>query len=217
MTAGIRDLRQMQVAFQKLGGLTDGVPDCSIAVTPSARLVGTCGMKKTVNRVFPTDPTGLMSSHILGRYYDPSLLCEIPITTGEEGLTFQQLPWYLSMGVQSGALGALVAGGRTWTYTPDLVNGDMPDLTTIRYGDNAAVWQTTCAFARQLTISAAAQGPWQMEADIIGRDMSNTYLYAGYGLYGTSPVAYSPYSDMFFESIVYPDPLETILGQNTSL
>ena len=216
MTKGIRDLRQMQIAFQKLGGLTGGVPDCSIAVDPSARLVGTCGMKKTVNRVFPADPTGLMSSHILGRHYDPWLLCEVPLGTGEEGLTFQQLPWYLAMGVQSGILGVGVNNDKTWTFLPDLVNGDMPDLATIRYGDNAAVWQTTCAFARQLVLSGAAQGPWQMEADVIGRDMKNTYLYHGYGLYGDYPVAYSPYYDMFFESVVYPSPLETILGQKTS-
>ena len=214
-TKGIKDLRQTQIAFQKVGGLTDGLPDCSIAVDPSARLVGTCGMKKSVNRVFPTDPTGLMSSHIIGRHYDPWLLCEVPITMGEEGLTFQQLPWFLAMGVKSGVAGV---GGTdtTWSFCPALTSGDMPDLATIRYGDNEATWQTTCAFARQLVISGAAQGPWQMDADIIGRDMSNTYLYHGYGLYGDYPVSYHPYYDMFFETIAYPTPLETILGQKTS-
>ncbi len=210
---GIKDLRQIQIAFQKD---EDGAPACSRAVDPSARLVGTCGMKKTVNRVFPTDPTGLMSSHIIGRHYDPWLLCEVPITTGEEGLTFQQLPWYLAMGVKGGEVPTDADPVFTWEFCPDLVNSDMPDLATIRYGDNQAVWQTTCAFARQLTISGAAQGPWQIDADVIGRDMDNTYLYHGYGLYGTYPVTYHPYYDMFFETIAYPTPLETILGQKTS-
>jgi hypothetical protein len=214
MTKGIRDLRQIQIAFQKD---EDDAPACSRAVTPTARLVGTSGMKKTVNRVFPAEPTGLMSSHIIGRHYDPWLLCEVPITTGEEGLTYQQLPWFLAMAVTSGVSGDGVGTPKTWEFCPSLTAGDMPDLATLRYGDNAAVWQTTCAFARQLVISAAAQGSWEIEADIIGRDMKNTYLYKGYGLYGDYPVAYSPYYDMFFETIAYPTPLETILGQKTSL
>jgi len=173
-------------------------------------------MKKNVNRVFPTEATGLTSSHIIGRHYDPWLLCEVPITTGEEGLTFEQLPWFLAMAVKAGVSGTGAGTNKTWSFCPALTAGDMPDLATIRYGDNAAVWQTTCTFARQLVISAAAQGPWQMDADIIGRDMKNTYLYKGYGLYGDYPVAYSPYYDMFFESIAYPTPLETILNQKTS-
>ena len=212
MTKGIRDLRQIQIAFQKVAGLTGGAPDCSIAVTPSARLAGTCGMKKTVNRVFPAEPKGLMSSHILGRHYDPWLLCEVPIGTGEDGLTFQQIVWYLAMGIQSGGTGT------TWAFVPNLTAGDLPDLATIRYGDNAAVWQTTCAFARQLVISGAAQGVWNMEADIVGRDMDNTYLYnLPYGMYGTYPTDYHPYYDIpFVAGIVHTGPLDPILGQKTS-
>ena len=203
----------MQIAFQMD---EDGEPACSRAVTPSARVVGKYGMKKTVNRVFPTEATGLIASHIIGRNYDPWLLCEVPMDTGDEALTYEQFPWYLAMGVKKGVTGEGVGLDKTWTYCPTLTAGDMPDLATIRYGDNAAVWQTTCAFARQLEISASFKGPWNMKADVIGRDMKNTYLYKGYGLYGDYPDPYSPYYDMFFETIAYPTPLNTILGQTTS-
>ena len=83
MTKGIRDLRQMQIGFQT---------DCATVATPTDRVVGAPGMRKLVNRVFPTESTGLMSSHIINRYYDPFVLCEVPIETGEEGLTFQCRP-----------------------------------------------------------------------------------------------------------------------------
>lgn len=197
---GIRDLRQMQIAFQKDGGN----PDCGTPATPSARLVGMCGMKKTVNRVFPAEATGLMSSHIISRYYDPFLLAEVPIETGEEGLTFEQLPWFLAMGVAKGKSGVGVGNAKTWTFCPDLADGDMPDVATIRYGDNAAVWESSCCFARQLVISSSFQSAWDMKADIIGRDALNNYYY------------YGSYYDQYFETVAYPTPLHTILGQMTS-
>ena len=191
MTKGVRDLRMIEIGFQD-----DFIPPAAgwdTCVVPTERLVGICGMKKIVNRVFPTEATGLMSSHIKERYYDPWIMAELPITTGEEGLTFQQLPWYLNMG----AVGVLNGTNGLWTFTPALTAADMPYPATIRYGDNALAWESCCCFARQLVISGAFQGPWNMDADIVGRDMK---IHA-------------------FESplLAYPTPLETILGQMTVL
>jgi len=159
----------------------------------TARLVGKCGMKKIVNRVFPTEATGVMSDHIISRYYDPWIMAELPISTGDEGLTFQQLPWFLNMG----AVGVLTGAAGLWTFTPTLTAADMPYPATIRYGDNALAWESCCCFARQLVISGAFQGTWNIEADIIGRDME----------------------EHAFETplLAYPTPLETILGQMTVL
>jgi hypothetical protein len=195
MVSGIRDLREAQIAFQAT---------CAAPEVPTDRLVGKVGMRKKVNRVFPADPTGLMSSHIMGRHYDPSILCEVPFETGEEGLTFQQLPWFLAMGAVGGVTPVGGPPAYTWTFCPDLEDSDLPDVATIRYGDNAAVWESSCCFARQLVISGAAQGVWGLEADIIGRDMQNSY-YSG--------AAYYP---KYFQDLPYPTPLQTILGQMTS-
>jgi len=148
-------------------------------------------MKKLVNRVFPTEATGLMSDHIISRYYDPWVMAELPIATGDEGLTYQQFPWFLSMG----AIGVLNSAAGIWTFTPALTTADMPYVASIIYGDNAGSWISHCCFARQLVISAAFQGPWNMEADIVGRDMAEDSL----------------------EDIAYPTPLNTILGQMTIL
>lgn len=179
MVQGIKDLRQIEIGFQV---------DCDTEAVAAVRLVGRCGMKKNIPRVFPSEPTGLMSSNILTRFYDPWVMAELPLTPGEEGLTFEQFPYYLAMGAVGGVTGP------AWAFIPDLVAGDLPSLATIRYGDNAGVWQSECCFARQLVISASSQSPWQIEADVIGRDMVVS--------------AFTPED--------YPVALETILGQMTT-
>ena len=190
MTQGIRDLRQIQIGFQ---GLATGTI-CATPATPTARLVGQCSMTKDPGRVFPTEATGVMSEHIINRSYDQYSMAPLSLTPGDEGVTFQQLPWFLAMGAEGGVTGTGTGTPKTWAFCPDLVNGDLPEVATIRYGDNARVWEASCCFATQLTISAASQAPWQISADVVGRDMETAS----------------------FETIAYPTGLETILGQMTS-
>jgi len=191
MTKGIRDLRQIEIGFQGVG---TGVV-CDTPAVTTERVVGICGMKKTPTLVFPTEATGLMSDHIINRAYEPFVMAELPLTPGDEGLTYEQIVYYLSMGVKGGVTGvAGVGADRVWTFAPDLAVGDFPEVATIHYGDNAQVWRSNCCFARQLIISAAYKAPWQIEADVIGRDME---VHA-------------------FDGHVYPTPLHVILGQLTS-
>lgn len=191
MARGVRDLRQIQIGFQTPAYPGAGWDTC---VAPTERVVGQCGMKKLVNRVFPTEATGVMSDHIIDRFYDPWVMAELPMTPGDEGLTYEQFILFLAMGVEAGVVGVAGVTDYTWTYQPAWTTADVPEVSTIRYGDNAGVWEVCSCFARNLVISAAFQGPWQIEADIIGRDMETAA----------------------FENIAYPDPLETILGQLTS-
>jgi len=100
-----------------------------------------------------------------------------------------------------GAVGGItvagtVADGYTWEFKPALTAADYPDTATIIYGDNAAQWRGVCCFGRQIVISSAFQGIWQVEMDTVCQDWDNT---------GVS-----------FETIAYPSPLDTILGQMTS-
>lgn len=197
MTTGVRDLRHIEISFQDtVVPPAVGWDTCQAATTD--RLLGTCGMKKVVNRVFPTEATGVMSDHIINRYYDKSILAELPISTGDEGLTFMQLPWYLNMG----AVGVLAGAGGLWTFAPTLTAADVPYPATIRYGDNVLAWESCCCFARQLVISGAFQGPWNMEADIVGRDMVEHAFESPLLPYPTTTAG---------------APLETILGQMTVL
>jgi len=189
---GVRDLRQIQICKQT---------NCATPGTVTARLVGKCGIELDVGRVMPDEATGVMSKHIVDRHYDRYTLGQGPVTPGDEGATYEQICWYLGAAAIGGVTGG-VAGPeleQTWVYTPDLaaaVAMDAPDYLHIVYGDNAAQWEGTCCFARQLVISGAFQGIWQLEADMVCRNWDNTGVH--------------------FEVIPYPPVLTTILGQQTA-
>lgn len=191
-TKGVRDLRKIEICKQT---------DCATPGTVTARLVGKCGIELDVGRVQPDEATGVMSKHIVDRHYDRYTLAQGPLTPGDEGATYEQICWYLNVAAKGGVTGG-VAGAeseQTWVYTPDLaaaVAMDAPDYLHIIYGDNAAAWEGTCCFARQLVISAAYQGIWQLEADMVCRNWDNT---------GVS-----------FADVAYPVLLNTILGQQTA-
>lgn len=190
MPRGVRDLRQIQFCIQ---------PECDTSGTVVARIVGQCGIELDVGRVLPKEATGITASNIVDRMYDRYQLAEGPVTPGEEGATYQQLVWYLVMGCKGGAsVGPTGAGatGYTWTFEPSHTAIDEADTATIIYGDNAAQWQGTCCIGRQLVLSGAFQGIWQVEMDTVCRDWDNTGIN--------------------FETIAYPTPLNTILGQMTS-
>ncbi|HUV74813.1 MAG TPA: hypothetical protein VMW79_10925 [Anaerolineae bacterium] len=184
---GITDLRQIQICFQT---------NCATPGTVTARLIGTCGIDRETGRVLPTNPIGLMSKNIIGRAYDTYYSGVGPLATGEDGLTFQQIIWWLSMGTVGGVVPVPAAPVYTWTFAPDLDDGDLPDVAHLIYGDNAAEWEGTCGFGTQTKISAAFKAPWQIEMDTIWQNWDN--------------------AGVAFETIAYPTPLDTILGQMTT-
>lgn len=186
-TKGIRDLRKMEFCKQT---------DCATLGTVARRLVGQCGVIRNPSRVFPREATGLMSENILGRAYDTSLIGEGPLTPGEEGLTFQELTYYLGMGAVGGVSPTDADPVFTWDFCPDLVNGDMPDVITLIYGDNAAQWEGVCGFAKSLRLSGAFNAPWNLEADMVFQDWDNAAV--------------------AFEDLPWPSAyLDVMLGQKT--
>lgn len=184
MTRGIEDLRQLQICFQT---------DCATVGPPTARLIGTCGVNRETGKKFPTNPVGLMSKNILGRPYDLYHQGIGPLATGDDALTYQQIIWWLSMGTVGGITPAAAAPVYTWTFVPDLDDGDLPDVAHIIYGDNAAQWEGTCGFGTQTRLSAAFQSEWSAEMDTIWQNWDN--------------------EGVAFEVIEYPSPLDPILGQ----
>ena len=190
MTRGVRDLRQIQFCIQ---------PECDTSGTVIARIVGKCGIELDVGRVLPKEATGITASNIVDRMIDKYQLAQGPVTPGEEGATYEQLPWYLVMGTVGGATVGPVGNagiGYTWTFAPAHTTIDQADTGTIIYGDNAAQWQGTCCIGQQTVLSSAFQGMWQIELDTVCRDWDNTGI--------------------DFVDIAYPTPLNTILGQMTS-
>ena len=184
---GIKDLRQMQICFQAA---------CETPGTVTSRLVGTCGIDRETGRVLPTNPTGLMSKNILGRAYDTFYSGVGPLATPDDGLTYQQIIWWLSMGCVGGVVPAISGTGWSWTFAPDLDDGDMPDVAQLIYGDNAAQWQGTCGFGTETKISSAFKAAWQIDMATVWQDWDNAAV--------------------AFAAIVYPTPLDPILGQMTT-
>ena len=186
VSGGVRDLRKIQLGKE--------IYAYSTPVPPTTQLVGMINAVENRKRLYPGEATGIMSS--ARRVYDQSVKTELAFDAGEEGATFEQLIILLSMGVCGGVTPTPVApNGYRWLFSPDLDDGDVPDIYTMRLGDNMYCWEVEGVFARSLKISAATEESWKLTADLLGTDMD--------------PAA--------FEVILYPTPLETILAQMTSL
>jgi hypothetical protein len=186
VSGGIRDLRRIQIGKEVYGYATP--------VDPTTQLVGGMGVVENRNRIYPGEATGIMSA--ARRVYDQAVQAELAFDAGEEGATFEQLIILLSMGICGGVtptpVGAL---GYNWLFRPDLANGDVPDIYTIRIGDNRYCWEAEGVFARELHLSGATQESWKLTADLFGDQLTPAV----------------------FETIAYPTPLETILAQMTRL
>lgn len=99
-------------------------------------------------------------------------------------LSFEQILYYLYMGVKGGVT-PTGTGPYTYTFDPDEVSDPAPDTFTIerRISDMLAspgvddIEMEYC-FARQLTIRGAEgeEAVWQLEADIVGRQVSSSTL-----------------------------------------
>lgn len=85
---------------------------------------------------------------------------------------FEQLMWFLGMGVKGGVAGVLGVAAYLWTYSPTLTTGDIPDSYTIEYGDEQQAWETAYCIARSLTLSGAGKEVVKLEADLVGRQVT---------------------------------------------
>lgn len=186
LSSGVRDLRRVQLGVEQYGYATP--------VTPTAQLVGMLDGVEDRNRVFVDEATGIMSAH--RRTYDASVIANLSYDAGTEGATFEQLIYLLSMALKGDVIPTALGGGAyRWRYTPDLTNGDTPEIYTVRWGDNRYCWQAEGVCARSMSLGAESQAAWTLAAELFGDQKA--------------PSA--------FADISYPTPLETILGQMTTI
>jgi len=100
-------------------------------------------------------------------------------------LSFEQIGYFLGMGVKGAVAGAGGPPLYTYTYNPDEISDPAPDTYTIerRLSDMLAspgyddIEMEYC-FARQFTIKGAEgeEAVWQIDADIVGRQVTSTTL-----------------------------------------
>jgi len=121
---------------------------------------------------------------------------------------FEQLLWWLSMGVKGGVAGVQQALtlAYLWTYSPNLTAGNVPDTYTIEYGDEQQAWETEYCFARSLTLSGAGREAWKAELDIVGRQLTETTFT------GALELATGLEAPIFNKTLFYINPTWATLG-----
>lgn len=123
--------------------------------------------------------------HVLGRQslYEKALATRIFQQVGLKysgPAYYEQLLWWLGMGIKGGVSGAQQGGTAAylWTFEPTLASGDAPDSYTIEYGDEQQNFETEYCIARSLTLSGAPREPWKIDVDIVGRKMTESAITA---------------------------------------
>ncbi len=93
---------------------------------------------------------------------------------------YEQLLWFLGMTVKGGITGVQQAATAAylWTFQPLFTATNVPDTYTIEYGDDTQNWETEYCFCRNLKISGTGKAPMQLEADIVGRQLTESTVTA---------------------------------------
>lgn len=101
------------------------------------------------------------------------------ITTGKiqnlnvEGTTtFEDLGYFLGMGLKGGVTGSTDGGtppAYTYAYTPTLTDQDTPDTYTIQFGDNMQAYYAEYCFVKQMAIDVQIDALTKLTASIVGR------------------------------------------------
>ncbi len=160
-----------QLKLYQLGKEGAGTPGTPVAATK--KIVGDLGIE--------IEDEWERAAHVLGRQslYEIGRANRIFEQVGLKysgPAHFEQLLWWLGMGVKGGVTGVqqVEITAYLWTYTPTLTTGDAPDTYTIEYGDEQQNFETAYCFARSLTLSGGPREPWKAELDIVGRQMTES-------------------------------------------
>lgn len=128
----------------------------------------------------PTPPVGTLT-----RQGPTSITRKLAQIKAAGPLTFEQIGYFLGMGVKGAVAGTVGPPLYTYTYNPDEVSDPAPDTYTIerRLKDMLAApgyddIEMEYCFCRQFTIKGAEgeEAVWQIDADIVGRQVSTSTL-----------------------------------------
>lgn len=158
--SGIRAFRKIQIGKEATRGT---------AVPATAKLMGELTMKETLSLHRPELDVGRFSrintSEVAGRIAELSF---------KGGATFEQILYFLLMGVKGNITPTQPDGESTylWTFSPNLEASNVPDSFTVEYGDNVKAYESEYALASNLEISGAVDEALQLAADMFARQMT---------------------------------------------
>ncbi len=109
--------------------------------------------------------------------------------------TFEQLMYWLEMGIQGDVTPTPVGAAHLWTFTPNLTAAGTFNSFTLEHGDNIQAWETEFCMAREIEIAFAMNAAATVKATLFGRKKTPTS----------------------FTNSLAPPTVESIVGQNFKL
>jgi len=161
MASGIANLRKIQIGEETTA---KGTPAAATAV-----LLGELTMKETPTIVRPAEERANLAQHT--RSHKVANMAELQFK-GE--VTFEQLLYFLHMGILGDVTPVAGPSNKIWTFTPSLVAAGTYDSFTIEDGDDVQAWETEYCMASKIVITGGMNEPLQVTVDIFGRKMTQT-------------------------------------------
>lgn len=156
MAVGYVGLRQFQLGVESTLGT-------AVACTTVLRMQG--ALKDESKPEYPKEDVGYIRG--VGRAFIPKMDGTIEIKGTP--VTFEQLPYFLNMGVRGVAPVQDGAGsGRVWTHPFPTNTVLAPYTYTVRHGDNNQAELMTGTFCEELTIKGEAEKAWELDATLRG-------------------------------------------------
>lgn len=134
--SGSRTLRKIQIGKETNKG---------DAVAATARLLGTMTMKDTPTLYRPKEDRGSLAEFI--RSFKIANLAALSF---EADVNFEQILYWLHMGVLGGVTPSGGGDAKTWLFTPGISAPNAFNSFTIEFGDDVQAWETEYCLASQI-------------------------------------------------------------------
>jgi hypothetical protein len=181
MTYGVTALRKIQIGKESTKGT---------AVPATAALLGDLTMDEahTIHR--PEENRGNLAS------YTRSVKVGTEAKLSFQGdATFEQILYWLHMGMLGNVTPTGAGSAKTWLFTPDMDGAGVFDSFTIEHGNNIQAYEAEYCMASAIEIAFAMNAPTTIKVDIFGRQKTA----------------------VSFTTALTPPTVETILGQKWKL
>lgn len=158
---GLKTLSKLQLAIETTAG--------TAVTTATSKLTGMYKIEQQEMRtkVRPEELRGSMA-----KFFRTITTGKIENINVEGSATFEDLGYFLGMGLKGGVTGSTDAGtppAYTYAYTPTLTDQDVPDTYTIQYGDNTQAYYSEFCFAKSLTLDVQIDALTKLTASLVGR------------------------------------------------
>lgn len=156
---GTRLLRKIQIGKE--------TPDKGVAADATAVLLGELTMKSAPTIHVPREERGTLASET--RSVKTANLANL---TFKGDATFEQILYWLHMGVLGNFSPTSYGDAQMWTFAPALDEANDFDSFTLEYGDEVQGYETEYCMASKIVLSGVMNEPLKVSVDIFGRKES---------------------------------------------